>query len=300
MKTLQNYIYEESLDNDILITEGFWKKLGSLFGFSTKKLSNSMKGWKDDIKTGFATGQYLAVKSKDSKIKKAAEEQAKAAEESQEKLLQATKDNVELLAKTIKNQKFPHYALQQYRQLRDLSKELKDEEGQKLAESFKKTIDNQWPDDLNKLEKEVEKEKGKVAKVVLNKDDNKDEKGEEKGEEGSKEEKEVKKQAETETTNTIKENIDLFKQLAKAANINGEGLRDYVSKYILTRNADGKLKTKEEIEKISDDEVLATCIIVCGAVMTNNNDTFARIVKAIYKGEDGKNGLKKAMELVKK
>ena len=42
MKTLQNYIYEESLDNDILITEGFWKKLGSLFGFSTKKLSNSM------------------------------------------------------------------------------------------------------------------------------------------------------------------------------------------------------------------------------------------------------------------
>jgi hypothetical protein len=295
MKSLKDYVYKESYEfnDDLLITEGFWKKLGSLLGFSSNKLGAAMKNWGSDLKSGFTTGQYIAAKSKDKDVKNAAKEQAEAAEKSPKELLEKVKLEVQRLMKVIDKIDIPDHALSQWNQLKTLSKQEKDEEGTKLAEKFKGIIDKRWPDggkDYEKISKKVEK-----AGVA----DGPKEEGE-KGEGEDAEAKEANKQAAEEATETIKDNVDLFKQLAKAAGINGEGLRDYVAKYVLTRGEDGKIKSKDEIAKISDDEVLATCIIVCGAAMTKNDETFARIVKAIYKGKDGKNGLTQLMKLVKK
>ena len=309
MKSLQNYVYEESLVIDeitideALVTEGFWKKLCEKFGFGIKKLGQAMKSWKSELRDGFTLGQYLAAKSNDGEIKKTIKAQSTAAEKGTKELLKEVKASVERLMKNLDGISIPDYLLQQRDLLKELLQTEKDEEGNALLEKFSKLIDKKFPDggkELKEYAAELDKvKKSKQADKIVKAAEESENK--EKGEEGeSKEEKEADKQAAVEATEAIKDNVELFKQLAKTADINGEGLRDYVSKYILTRNADGKLKTKEEIEKISDDEVLATCIIVCGAVMTKNNDTFARIVKAIYNGKDGKNGLENAMKMVKK
>ena len=91
MKTLTDYIISESLvfENAAgeIISEGFWKKLGSIFGFSTEKIAKTMTNWSDDLKKGFTTGQYIAAKSKDKEVKKSAEEEAKATEKSPEERL---------------------------------------------------------------------------------------------------------------------------------------------------------------------------------------------------------------------
>lgn len=306
MKSLQNYVYEESLIIDemtideALVTEGFWKKLGEKFGFGIKKLGQAMKSWKSELRDGFTLGQYLAAKSNNGEIKKAIQRQAAAAEKGTKELLKETKADIELIMKKFDEYDNPRYLLQQRNQLKELLNTEKDEEGNALLEKFSKLIDKKFPDGGKEF-KEYAAELDKVKKSQQGDKIVKAAEESENGEQGeSTEEQEANKQAAVEATEAIKDNVELFKQLAKAADINGEGLRDYVSKYILTRNADGKLKTKEEIEKISDDEVLATCIIVCGAVMTKNNDTFARIVKAIYNGKDGKNGLENAMKIVKK
>lgn len=306
MKSLQNYVYEESLIIDemtideALITEGFWKKLGEKFGFGVKKLGQAMKSWKSELRNGFTLGQYLAAKTNNSEIKKAIKRQAAAAEKGPKELLKETKADIELIMKKFDEYDDPKYLLQQRDQLKELLNTEKDEEGNALLEKFSKLIDKKFPDGGKEF-KEYAAELDKVKKSQQGDKIVKAAEESENGEGGeSSEEQAADQQAAAEATETIKDNVDLFKQLAKAADINGEGLRDYVAKYILTRKEDGQLKTKEEIAKISDDEVLATCIIVCGAVMTKNNDTFARIVKAIYNGKDGKNGLENAMKIVKK
>lgn len=278
MKHLNEYINEEhNLNNDLLF-EGFWDKLGSMFGFSTKKVAIAMKDWSDDLKKGFTTGQYLAAKSKDKDIKKAAEEQAKATEEGKDKLLQKVKDECTRLSKNIKDISLPEYCLKQYQLLRDLSKELNDKDGQTMADNFKKIIDKKWPDDLEKTEKNLEKITLKIEKAGVAEGPKSDKSSEETNSEPNKAAQEEGKNA---ATDAIKDNKEIFQSLAKVCNINGEKLRDYVGKYILSQDETGKFKKKEDIAKITDDEVLGTCIIVCGALITNNQNYFARIAKTI-------------------
>ena len=119
MKSLQNYVYEESLIIDemtideALITEGFWKKLGEKFGFGVKKLGKAMKSWKSELRDGFTLGQYLAAKTSNSEIKKAIKRQAAAAEKGPKELLKETKADIELIMKKFDEYDDPKYLLQQ-------------------------------------------------------------------------------------------------------------------------------------------------------------------------------------------
>ncbi len=91
MKSLIDYIIQESLvfenANGEIILEGFWKKLGSIFGYNTEKIAKTMSNWSDDLKRGFTTGQYIAAKSKNKDIKNAVEEEVQALEKSPEERL---------------------------------------------------------------------------------------------------------------------------------------------------------------------------------------------------------------------
>ena len=124
MKSLQNYVYEESLIIDemtideALITEGFWKKLGEKFGFGVKKLGQAMKSWKSELRDGFTLGQYLAAKSNDGEIKKTIKAQSTAAEKGTKELLKEVKASVERLMKNLDGISIPDYLLQQASNLR--------------------------------------------------------------------------------------------------------------------------------------------------------------------------------------
>ncbi len=289
MKNLNEYILEQSYDIDGLILEGkFWKAVGKMFGYNTEKVAQTMQKWSDDLRNGFTTGQYIAAKSKDKEVKKAAEEQAQAAEKGSKELLEKVKFEVQRLMKNMDYIKIPDHCMSQWNQLKSLSEKENDDEGKQLAEKFKGLIDKKFPDGG----KEYEQIASKIEKAGVN-DGPKQETSKD-SDKGEGEQTETQKAAAEEVTDAIKSNQEVFKDLAKICKINGEKLRDYVSKYILSQDDNGKFKKKEDIKKITDEEVLGTCITVCGALITNNQDYFNRIAKTI--GLKDKNKMQKYIQ----
>ena len=82
MKHFSDYILERRSLNNVqiledangnIIAEGFWKKLGGLFGFGAgkiQKLGDKMEKWSDDFKNAFTVSQYTAAQSKNKDIAK--------------------------------------------------------------------------------------------------------------------------------------------------------------------------------------------------------------------------------------
>ena len=284
MKSLTNYIIEESLVfeniNGEIIFEGFWKKLGSIFGFSTEKVAKTMQNWSDDLKKGFTTGQYIAAKSKDKEVKKAAEEQAQAAEKGSKELLEKVKFEVQRLMKVWDDIKLPDHSLSQWNQLKSLSEKENDNEGKQLAKKFKELIDKKFPDGG----KEYEKVSLKIEKAGVDEGPKTNENSEKDNTNS-----EVSKEIKNETTDTIKENNDLLTPLAKKADIDGNILRNFVSAK-LRKTLDekiGKKGTRESVQKaLGEDVILGTCIMVLGALITKDEAKIKAISEQIGSNAD--------------
>jgi len=292
MKSLTNYIIEESLVfeniNGEIIFEGFWKKLGSIFGFSTEKVAKTMQNWSDDLKKGFTTGQYIAAKSKDKEVKKAAEEQAQAAEKGSKELLEKVKFEVQRLMKVWDDIELPDHSLSQLNQLKSLSEKENDNEGKQLAKKFKELIDKKFPDGG----KEYEKVSLKIEKAGVDEGPKTNENSEKDNTNS-----EVSKEIKNETTDTIKENNDLLTPLAKKADIDGNILRNFVSAK-LRKTLDekiGKKGTRESVQKaLGEDVILGTCIMVLGALITKDEAKIKAISEQIgSNAEELKNKLAK-------
>lgn len=292
MKSLTNYIIEESLVfeniNGEIIFEGFWKKLGSIFGFSTEKVAKTMQNWSDDLKKGFTTGQYIAAKSKDKEVKKAAEEQAQAAEKGSKELLEKVKFEVQRLMKVWDDIELPDHSLSQWNQLKSLSEKENDNEGKQLAKKFKELIDKKFPDSG----KEYEKVSLKIEKAGVDEGPKTNENSEKDNTNS-----EVSKEIKNETTDTIKENNDLLTPLAKKADIDGNILRNFVSAK-LRKTLDekiGKKGTRESVQKaLGEDVILGTCIMVLGALITKDEAKIKAISEQIgSNAEELKNKLTK-------
>lgn len=296
MKTLTQYINEEAINED-LINEGFWAKLGSALGFSSAKVTKSIKGWKDDVKRGFSVGQYYAVKSKDKSIKDAAKKEAEGAAQSPEKALQAVKDECTRLAKNIKkdnlygnNIYITEYILSQYNLLRDLSNDLNDEDGKKMAKSFKAIIDEKFPDDLNKSEKNIEEIGKKIDNVTNQSSSKESEQSSDKSSDssslgltdGNEQQATTVKQETNAVTDEIKDSNAFFKPLAEAAGIDGETLRESIVNLIntsLKRNVAKKNEkpvykwntdTKGFQTKNEDKLIKGLGALLCGLMMINH------------------------------
>jgi len=287
MKSLTNYLIEESLVfeniNGEIISEGFWKKLGSIFSFSTEKIAKTMANWSDDLKKGFTTGQYIAAKSKDKEVKKAAEEEAKAAEEGDKQLLSYYKEKVSYFLKMIDDadKSMLYVYNNKYSQLTELSKKYNDSEGEELAKKFKKAIDKKWPDGGKKYE-EVNK---KIEQAGVD-DGPKAKENSENSDNGN---TQVGKEVTNETTDAIKDNTDLLAPLAKKAKVDGKVLRNFVSAK-LRKTLDekiGKKGTREAVQKaLGEDVILGTCIMVLGALITNDEAKIKAISEQIGSNAD--------------
>ncbi len=286
MKSLANYIIQESLvfenTNGEIITEGFWKKLGSMFGYNTKKVAKTMSNWSDDLKKGFTVGQYIAAKSKNKDVKKAAEEEAKAAEEGDKQLLSYYKEKVSYFLKMIDeaDKGMLYVYNNKYSQLAELSKKYNDSEGEELAKKFKKAIDEKWPDGG----KEYEKVDQKIEKAGVDDGPNSEENSEKDNTKS-----EVSKEVTKEATDTIKDNKDLLAPLAKEANVDGKVLRNFVSAK-LRKTLDEKISkkgTREAVQKaLGEDVILGTCIMVLGALITKDEAKIKAISEQIGSNAD--------------
>ena len=333
MKHLNEYILEQSYNIDELILEGkFWKAVGKILGFNTEKLGQTMKKWSDDLKIGFTTGQYIAAKSKNKEIKKSAEEQAQAAEKGPKELLKQVKLDVQKLMKRMDNIDTSdiNYVMQQWDQLKNLSEQENDNEGKELAENFKNIIDKKFPDGGKKYENIKNKVKkspaseGPQGEKSNNKEETNNSEGQPKIDpkkdssnigttDDNKPAEVTPEQQDNAIKDTIKDDTDFYSPLAKAAGIDGNTLKDAVSKFInkawkeavKDENGNAVLKWKNgSIEgqknmqdNLEDNIVKGLSAILCGIMIIKNKSLMQGVYDVIDPEGRGKEEIKKLLEI---
>ena len=266
MKHFTDYILEKRSLNNVsiledvngnIIVEGFWKKLGSLFGFGAgkiQKLSDKMEKWSDDFKNAFTISQYMAAQSKNDNMAKLMAEYVNAIDKGGDAPLkflkeraQEIKDKPELL----KDNNIAQVYLGFMKNLAELSKNAKDEEGIDLAKEGAGVIGKQNSD----IKKEYEQTSKKVEKV----DDGPTEADAEGG-------KEEKKNPEEVTAETIKDNADVLTPIVKTlgGKVDGNKLKDTVTKLLSKTQKTSPMKLKQN-------NILGMSIMICGALMMSSD-----------------------------
>ena len=260
MKNLSEY-YNDNLvfsSSDIMLTEGFWSKLGNILGLARAYPTKLSKEFRD----AYATAMYLGAQSDNEKEQERMKKEAEAAEKGDKELMKELKASLEDLDRSINNNEdkksifFKEIFQAKVRQYKELVDKYKDKSGIKYANTLQKLIDDKWP----KASQEYEKARKKVEKSgVVNKKENKNK--------GKKESKDTKKKVE----DVIVDNKDVLKTLSEKCGYKGQKLSDFIT-YI---TADKKI-----LDVTSDDfdnKVFAATLIISGAILMNDMDVYKKI-----------------------
>ena len=265
MKNLSEY-YNDNLvfsGSDIMLTEGFWSKLGNILGRAKTYPTKLSKEFRD----AYATAMYLGAQSDNEKEQERMKKEAEAAEKGDKELMKELKASLEDLDRSINNNEdkksifFKEIFQAKVRQYKELVDKYKDKSGIKYANKLQKLIDDKWP----KATKEYEKafKRVKLSGVVSN-DKNK---GKSKKSEKKSDSKDTQKQIE----NVIVDNKDVLKTLSEKCGYKGQKLSDFIT-YI---TADKKI-----LDVTSDDfdnKVFAATLIISGAILMNDMDAYKKI-----------------------
>ena len=267
MKHLSDYILERKSLNNVpiledangnIIAEGFWGKLGSLFGFGAgkiQKLGDKMEKWSDDFKNAFTVSQYTAAQSKNKDIAKLMAEYVDAIDKGGDAPLKFLKERAQEIKEKpelLKDNNVAQVYLGFMKNLAELSKNAKDEEGNGLAKEGADVIGKQNSD----IKNEYEQTSKKVEKVEDGPTD--------KDAEGGKEEE--KKNPEEVTTETIKDNADVLTPIVKTlgGKVDGNKLKDTVTKLLSKTQKTSPMKLKQN-------NILGMSVMICGALMMSSD-----------------------------
>lgn len=281
MKNLSEY-YNDNLvfsGSDIMLTEGFWSKLGNILGRAKTYPTKLSKEFRD----AYATAMYLGAQSDNEKEQERMKKEAEAAEKGDKELMKELKASLEDLDRSINNNEdkksifFKEIFQAKVRQYKELVDKYKDKSGIKYANTLQKLIDDKWP----KASQEYEKARKKVEKSgVANKKENKN-----KGKEKSKDTKKTQNKVE----DVIVDNKDVLKTLSEKCGYKGQKLSDFIT-YI---TADKKI-----LDVTSDDfdnKVFAATLIISGAILMNDMDVYKKISDYLAEQNDV-SSLKKQIE----
>ena len=260
MKNLSEY-YNDNLvfsGSDIMLTEGFWSKLGNILGLARAYPTKLSKEFRD----AYATAMYLGAQSDNEKEQERMKKEAEAAEKGDKELMKELKASLEDFDRmvndgSIKNPQLFQAKVRQYKELVD---KYKDKSGIKYANTLQKLIDDKWP----KASQEYEKARKKVENsgVAANKKE-KTNKGKEKSINTKKTQKKVE--------DVIVDNKDVLKTLSKKCGYTGNNLSEFLTKFLYD----------EKIFNINDndidDKIFATTLIVSGVILMNNMDAYKKI-----------------------
>ena len=267
MKHFSDYILERRSLNNVpiledangnIIAEGFWGKLGSLFGFGAgkiQKLGDKMEKWSDDFKNAFTVSQYKAAQSKNKDIAKLMAEYVDAIDKGGDAPLKFLKERAKEIKdkpELLKDNNVAQVYLGFMKNLAELSKNAKDEEGNGLAKEGAGVIGKQNSD----IKNEYEQTSKKVEKVEDGPTD--------KDAEGGKEEE--KKNPEEVTAETIKDNADVLTPIVKTlgGKVDGNKLKDTVTKLLSKTQKTSPMKLKQN-------NILGMSIMICGALMMSSD-----------------------------
>ena len=265
MKNLSEY-YNDNLvfsGSDIMLTEGFWSKLGNILGRAKTYPTKLSKEFRD----AYATAMYLGAQSDNEKEQERMKKEAEAAEKGDKELMKELKASLEDLDRSINNNEdkksifFKEIFQAKVRQYKELVDKYKDKSGIKYVNKLQKLIDDKWP----KATKEYEKtfKRVKLSGVVSN-DKNK---GKSKKSKTKTDSKDTQKQID----NVIVDNKDVLKTLSEKCGYKGQKLSDFIT-YI---TADKKI-----LDVTSDDfdnKVFAATLIISGAILMNDMDVYKKI-----------------------
>ncbi len=260
MKNLSEY-YNDNLvfsGSDIMLTEGFWSKLGNILGLAKAYPTKLSKEFRD----AYATAMYLGAQSDNEKEQERMKKEAEAAEKGDKELMKELKASLEDLDRSINNNEdkksifFKEIFQAKVRQYKELVDKYKDKSGIKYANTLQKLIDDKWP----KASQEYEKARKKVENSgVANK--------KEKTNKGKKESKDTKKKVE----DVIVDNKDVLKTLSEKCGYTGNNLSEFLTKFLYD----------EKIFNINDNDIdnkiFATTLIVSGVILMNNMDAYKKI-----------------------
>ena len=266
MKHFSDYILERRSLNNVpiledangnIIAEGFWGKLGSLFGFGAskiQKLGDKMEKWSDDFKNAFTISQYMAAQSKNDNMTKLMTEYIDAIDKGGDAPLKFLKERAKEIKdkpELLKDNNIAQVYLGFIKNLAELSKNAKDEEGIDLAKEGAGVIGKQNSD----IKKEYEQTSKKVEKV----DDGPTEADAEGG-------KEEEKNPEEATIKTIKDNADVLTPIVKTlgGKVDGNKLKDTVTKLLSKTQKTSPMKLKQN-------NILGMSVMICGALMMSSD-----------------------------
>ena len=267
MKHFSDYILERRSLNNVpiledvngnIIVEGFWGKLGGLFGFGAgkiQKLGDKMEKWSDDFKNAFTVSQYTAAQSKNDDIAKLMAEYVDAIDKGGDAPLKFLKERAKEIKEKpelLKDNNVAQVYLGFMKNLAELSKNAKDEEGNGLAKEGAGVIGKQNSD----IKNEYEQTSKKVEKVEDGPTD--------KDAEGGKEEE--KKNPEEVTAETIKDNADVLTPIVKTlgGKVDGNKLKDTVTKLLSKTQKTSPMKLKQN-------NILGMSVMICGALMMSSD-----------------------------
>lgn len=269
MKNLSEY-YNDNLvfsGSDIMLTEGFWSKLGNILGLARAYPTKLSKEFRD----AYATAMYLGAQSDNEKEQERMKKEAEAAEKGDKELMKELKASLEDLDRSINNNEdkkgifFKEIFQAKVRQYKELVDKYKDKSGIKYANTLQKLIDDKWP----KASQEYEKARKKVENSgVANK--------KEKTNKGKKESKDTKKKVE----DVIIDNKDVLKTLSEKCGYTGNNLSEFLTKFLYD----------EKIFNINDNDIdnkiFATTLIVSGVILMNNMDAYKKINNYLSEQKD--------------
>ena len=270
MKNLSEY-YNDNLvfsGSDIMLTEGFWSKLGNILGLARAYPTKLSKEFRD----AYATAMYLGAQSDNEKEQERMKKEAEAAEKGDKELMKELKASLEDLDRSINNNEdkksifFKEIFQAKVRQYKELVDKYKDKSGIKYANTLQKLIDDKWP----KASQEYEKARKKVEKSgVANKKENK-------GKEKSTNTKKTQKKVE----DVIVDNKDVLKTLSEKCGYTGNNLSEFLTKFLYD----------EKIFNINDNDIdnkiFATTLIVSGVILMNNMDAYKKINNYLSEQKD--------------
>ena len=272
MKNLSEY-YNDNLvfsGSDIMLTEGFWSKLGNILGLARAYPTKLSKEFRD----AYATAMYLGAQSDNEKEQERMKKEAEAAEKGDKELMKELKASLEDLDRSINNNEdkksifFKEIFQAKVRQYKELVDKYKDKSGIKYANTLQKLIDDKWP----KASQEYEKARKKVEKSgVANKKENKN-----KGKEKSRDTKKTQNKVE----DVIVDNKDVLKILSEKCGYTGNNLSEFLTKFLYD----------EKIFNINDNDIdnkiFATTLIVSGVILMNNMDAYKKINNYLSEQKD--------------
>lgn len=272
MKNLSEY-YNDNLvfsGSDIMLTEGFWSKLGNILGLARAYPTKLSKEFRD----AYATAMYLGAQSDNEKEQERMKKEAEAAEKGDKELMKELKASLEDLDRSINNNEdkksifFKEIFQAKVRQYKELVDKYKDKSGIKYANTLQKLIDDKWP----KASQEYEKARKKVEKSgVANKKENKN-----KGKEKSKDTKKTQNKVE----DVIVDNKDVLKTLSEKCGYTGNNLSEFLTKFLYDE------KIFDINDNDIDNKIFATTLIVSGVILMNNMDAYKKINNYLSEQKD--------------